>query len=595
MRTNWRRRFGVCAVVATAMVVGPASSASTPHAPLADLLAVSVSAQGAASLLDVTTATGGSQVAATPMASAINGSVATIAATTAGGVVLAPTLSQLPAPPAIVAGSPALTDVVDVSALVALGPTTVGFVARTSTGDLLLATSTTGVGGAFSVTDLAAALGSTTVAATPTLRLNAAGEVEVVATTSTGAIVDVVADGFGGHRWNAYNLSSITGIAPIVGTAAVATDPGDGSSEVLVAKTTTGRLVALTDDDAAFTLWRAVPIALPSGDVVATAPALAATATGLVGVVATTTGGLVVLGASTGAGPWTTTEWTASLSARRFVASAGTVGVVATSGGFTVALRAASGHLVELQGTSPTVPTPAIDVSDLAGVGELVAGDVNLVATPTGLVAVALDGGATPLVQRIVALAKSKDQFGSAVEETPINSNCNPYTAAFGRGSTSGCAKGTAAEEWCSDFAEWVWMRSGADVSGITGYSYTFVDHGQRLATFKAGATNNPRPGDAVVWGYASTHVGDHVGLVVAVKGNLIDVVSGNSGPPTPQGYNVAVWDSGFFDPSTSRVSGSDSIVGYITPTLAPPGVAHVVLPKHPGTKAQIAAQDGGR
>jgi hypothetical protein len=154
------------------------------------------------------------------------------------------------------------------------------------------------------------------------------------------------------------------------------------------------------------------------------------------------------------------------------------------------------------------------------------------------------------------------------------------------------------AEEWCSDFANWVWARSGAQVAGITGYSYTFVTAGIRLGTFKPGATNNPKPGDAVVWGVASTGVGNHVGLVVAVKGNLIDVVAGNAGPTTPQGYNVKVWDSGFFDPALSHDAPNDSIVGYITPLGVGQGARSgpvLAQPVSPAEAARIAAQDHGR
>jgi hypothetical protein len=47
----------------------------------------------------------------------------------------------------------------------------------------------------------------------------------------------------------------------------------------------------------------------------------------------------------------------------------------------------------------------------------------------------------------------------------------------------------------------------------------------------------------------------------------MIDVVAGNSGPPIDAAGDVdAVWDSGYFDPTTSTVAGYP-IIGYVAPT----------------------------
>ncbi|MGO8862188.1 MAG: hypothetical protein ACLQRH_15680 [Acidimicrobiales bacterium] len=175
-------------------------------------------------------------------------------------------------------------------------------------------------------------------------------------------------------------------------------------------------------------------------------------------------------------------------------------------------------------------------------------------------------GGPDPaLANGIVQLAESQDQYNAAVAETPPDSNCNPYTAAFGRGSTAGCAPGTSSEEWCSDFAQWVWTRNGVDTYGITGYAYTFLDWGVANHSFQAGATNDPLPGDAVVWGSTAEGYSPHVGLVVSVKDGDIDIVSGNSGPVDAQGNVVDVWESGYFDPTTATVDGYP-ILGYVAP-----------------------------
>jgi hypothetical protein len=188
------------------------------------------------------------------------------------------------------------------------------------------------------------------------------------------------------------------------------------------------------------------------------------------------------------------------------------------------------------------------------------------------------------LAATIVTLAKS--QLGTA--ENPLGSGCNPYTAFFGRGSTAGCAPGTAAEAWCSDFADWVWANAGAQVAGITGWSYTFVEFGQFFGTFTQGATNDPQPGDGVVWGDLAAQYGAHVGIVVGVKGGQIDVVSGNG--------DNHVYDSGYFNPATSTLGGY-SIVGYTSPIPAAAQAPHLApnFAAPPVSQAQINTQDLGQ
>jgi hypothetical protein len=172
------------------------------------------------------------------------------------------------------------------------------------------------------------------------------------------------------------------------------------------------------------------------------------------------------------------------------------------------------------------------------------------------------------VIQSIVAAAEGQDQYNLAVVENPPGSNCNIYTAYWGRGSTAGCAPGNSAEEWCSDFAEWAWAAGGIDTSGINGWAFSFVDWGEAHAgAWQPGTDNSPAPGDAVVWGDTTSGYAAHVAIVVGVSGGQIDVVSGNSGPPIDAAGDVdAVWESGYFDPTTSTVAGYP-IIGYVAPT----------------------------
>jgi CHAP domain len=199
-------------------------------------------------------------------------------------------------------------------------------------------------------------------------------------------------------------------------------------------------------------------------------------------------------------------------------------------------------------------------------------------------------GSGTSFVSKLVQRAASEDQNYAAVAETPPGSNCNPFTAFWGAGDPTGCAPGTSAEGWCSDFAAWVWYGVGVNTTGITGWSYTFVNWGQANNTWKPGATNDPQPGDAVVFGTtAGDGYGAHVGIVTGVDGNQIDTINGN--------WADAVMDAGYFDPSTTTVDGYP-VIGYISPTNlstgAPVTQARTV---HAATvtQQQINSQDGGK
>ena len=201
------------------------------------------------------------------------------------------------------------------------------------------------------------------------------------------------------------------------------------------------------------------------------------------------------------------------------------------------------------------------------------------------------------LASHIVSLAMSQDQFHAAVQADPFSSNCNPYTAVLGRTAASswGCpfARGPyggvqyLAEDWCSDFAQWVWQASGANVSDVSAWSFNFIVNGENLGTFQPGATNDPQPGDAVVWGDMAAGYGQHVGIVSAVSGSQISMISGNWGDE--------VADSGFFNPATYTVEGYP-ILGYIRP-VSVFGASIVRAHIKPAIKslAQIDMQDSSR
>lgn len=101
--------------------------------------------------------------------------------------------------------------------------------------------------------------------------------------------------------------------------------------------------------------------------------------------------------------------------------------------------------------------------------------------------------------------------------------NCNFYSTQLGVG-TGGCSNGWRTEEWCADFALWVWQQAGANTAGLNAAANSFYLYGVNNGTYH---TSNPQVGDAVVFNVSSGT--SHVGLVVAANGDSFTYISGNS------------------------------------------------------------------
>lgn len=213
-------------------------------------------------------------------------------------------------------------------------------------------------------------------------------------------------------------------------------------------------------------------------------------------------------------------------------------------------------------------PQPRLlDASFEPATGEYVASSVASTLVGDAVAMVAVDGGpiaSSPLRTRIAELATSFDQEHSGYQTAPKWSDCNRFTAWFGRGSSQGCPRGTAAEAWCSDFAQYVWAHAGVPTGGITGWAATFITWGQANHLVQMGTHFTPGVGDAIVWGQRSPLYGTHVAIIVAVQGSQITVVSGNSPGGFP-GDGIGVWRWGPFDGATSTVNGYH-VLGVVTP-----------------------------
>jgi hypothetical protein len=139
----------------------------------------------------------------------------------------------------------------------------------------------------------------------------------------------------------------------------------------------------------------------------------------------------------------------------------------------------------------------------------------------------------SPLRSRIVSTAEG--QVGYTTD--PSDTYCNKFSAYWYAGAND-CGNDNLNEEWCADFAAWVWKQAGAlvDYELAPGYlnsdSASFyvwgVDHGT-WHPVRSGYT--PQPGDVAVYGLDTSAVtAVHVAIVTGGTGNNAapDVVNGD-------------------------------------------------------------------
>ncbi len=505
-----------------------------------------VSGSGGASswsAYDLTTASGGPQIAGDPSAIAIGASVYVLARDPAGDLIEFTNDGS----------GGQLWHAVDLSSQTGIGPVSgdaaavvVGsaleaFVVAAG-GDLLELTGTGSGARSWSAADLSAVSAGPRLGASPAAIVYGSTSLHVYGTAVNGDLTEFVNDGFAGRPWNAYDLS-VDAAGP----------SGSGTPSAVVYGPTVhvyldagGQLTEFVNDGFGGRVWNAYDLTAAAGSGPVTGdPAAITYGPVLVEIYVVGPGGDLMNYVNDGAG----------------------------------------GRLWNAYGLT------------LAAAGPTVGADPAVLKVGTQLLVAAAGPDPPAVVQAIVAAAESQDQHNLAVVENPPGSNCNIYTAYWGRGTTAGCAPGNAAEEWCSDFAQWAWAAAGVDTTGINGWAYTFVDWGEAHAgAWKPGPENDPAPGDAVVWGDTASGYAAHVGIVVGVSGGLIDVVSGNSGPPIdPQGDVDAVWESGYFDPTTSTDDGYP-IIGYVSPTgWTGYSGRPAALPFGSALARLIATQDGGK
>jgi hypothetical protein len=181
------------------------------------------------------------------------------------------------------------------------------------------------------------------------------------------------------------------------------------------------------------------------------------------------------------------------------------------------------------------------------------------------------------LPQRIVAIAKS--QVGYHTE--PSGSYCNKFSAYWDAGAPD-CPSGELAEEWCADFAAWVWRLAGVqftygyDPGQINGAAASFYQWGVANGEWHPATSGYlASPGDVAIYGLSP---GAHPSAVhVAIVTN---------DPPGQRGPDVVNGDgdrTGFstVETGTDQVwadagPNDSTLAGYVSrpnpPPPAPPG-----------------------
>ncbi|MFD0571340.1 CHAP domain-containing protein [Kitasatospora gansuensis] len=146
-----------------------------------------------------------------------------------------------------------------------------------------------------------------------------------------------------------------------------------------------------------------------------------------------------------------------------------------------------------------------------------------------------------PAIRRIAALAtasaflpvsmvlgaqSASASVGSSIvniAQANIGDGACSTNSAGGTGFYSSCTGDASPENWCADFAKWVWSQSGVNVTGLTAGAGSF-------AQYNGGLHSTPHVGDAVVFNYAAGWA-SHVAIVASVNTDgTITTIGGNEG-----------------------------------------------------------------
>jgi CHAP domain-containing protein len=156
------------------------------------------------------------------------------------------------------------------------------------------------------------------------------------------------------------------------------------------------------------------------------------------------------------------------------------------------------------------------------------AGDHLLDATARDLLQKAYDmyGGAEPAPPtsgklRERALEKAADELGYT--ENPAGSNNNKYGSWYGLNY----------QPWCAMFVTWAYEQSGDSPSFVKGSRYSYCPYvvaDARANRYGLTTTDDPIPGDLVVYDWSQDTIYDHIGIFETWTGSgVFNAVEGNT------------------------------------------------------------------
>jgi hypothetical protein len=182
-------------------------------------------------------------------------------------------------------------------------------------------------------------------------------------------------------------------------------------------------------------------------------------------------------------------------------------------------------------------------------------------------VLVPIDRSLSPQRARIVRLAESQLGYSS----NPPLTYCNKYSAYWSSG-TADCGNANLDEQWCADFAAWVWRQAGVPVTysylngDLNSSSASFYEWGVQHDTWHAvGSGYVPQPGDVAVYGLnPGTLVAAHVAVVIGDDPGARGPIAVN-GDGDLTGFSVVEVRADEYD-ADIHPSG-EPLSGYVSPT----------------------------
>ena len=173
----------------------------------------------------------------------------------------------------------------------------------------------------------------------------------------------------------------------------------------------------------------------------------------------------------------------------------------------------------------------------------------------------------SPLRNRIVAIAES--QLGYVTD--PPSTYCNKYSGYWVSGADD-CGSSDLDEQWCADFAAWVWERAGADVTyqyvngDLNSSAASFYEWGAAKGTWHpVGSRYKRLPGDVAVYGL------DKASLVAAHVAVVIGYTPGERGPIAVNGdgdlTGFSVVELATDEVVADTHPGSALLSGYVSPS----------------------------